>query len=344
MLLIGIDEAGYGPKLGPLCHGYCALRCPDEPRGAPPDLWAMLHPAVMRHPASPGSVTVDDSKKIYAGAGGRDSRSRGSGLDLLARGVSAFLCGMGVSPMSAPPPHSAALYDHLLPDHDRRRLEEDPWGRHATPPPAPRRGRREAPAEGSPGGPASVHAVRDALQTRRVRVLALGARALSARHFNAAVQSGRNKAEVSWGVIAEQLRGLLALAEAGESIHAVVDRQGGRKFYAGNVGPLFPGAMAWVEAETPRASVYRIEAADRVARIAFVVNAESEALPVALSSMTAKLVRELCMQRFNAFFRSHLPALAPTAGYPGDAVRFLNETRSLRQALAIPDDALIRIK
>jgi hypothetical protein len=60
--------------------------------------------------------------------------------------------------------------------------------------------------------------------------------------------------------------------------------------------------------------------------------------------MAAKLVRELFMERFNAFFLAHDPRLAPTAGYPTDAVRFLKETESLRRRLSIPDEALIRAK
>ena len=59
MLLIGIDEAGYGPRIGPLCLGYSAIRCREFAPGEPPDLWKLLHPSVMRVPAFDGSTVVD---------------------------------------------------------------------------------------------------------------------------------------------------------------------------------------------------------------------------------------------------------------------------------------------
>lgn len=316
MLLIGIDEAGYGPKLGPLCHGYCALRCPDADGGAAPDLWAALHPAVTRHPARNGGIAVDDSKKIHAAGG----------VQLLARGVSAFLDCLPQDPL-------ADHYQALLPDADRARLEEDPWAR-VNPPPVTRRASRIT----------SHPPLARTLAAKGICVSAFGARAMSARHFNAALKESKeqpiNKAGVNWSVIAGQLRALLALAEPGEKVHAVIDRQGGRKFYAAQLGALFDGAYVRAETETAQASEYRVEST----RITFLVNADGQSLPVALGSMAAKLARELCMERLNAFFRAHEPELKPTAGYAADATRFLRETRALRKGLGIDDAVFVRNK
>ena len=60
--------------------------------------------------------------------------------------------------------------------------------------------------------------------------------------------------------------------------------------------------------------------------------------------MAAKLARELCMKRLNDYFRSHAPELKPTAGYYGDARRFLRETSGLRKKLGIANGAFVRIK
>jgi hypothetical protein len=324
MLRIGIDEAGYGPLLGPLCHGYCALRDPDVAGGEPPDVWRLLHPGVMRHPAAAGAVTVDDSKKIHAAA---------QGFKVLHDSVGAFL---DCLPEAAVPVHS--LYERLLPPGDRARLDEDMWN---APPNAANREQHRPSAPPAFSGAAEL---RRSLAAAGVNVVALGARALSAKHFNAALQNGRNKADVNWSVAAEQLRRLLAFAQPGETVHVAIDRQGGRKFYSGPLGDVFPGALPRVVMETAAQSVYGVEWAGCRARVAFKVSADAENLPVALASMAAKLTRELCMERLNAFFARHLPELRPTAGYYTDAMRFLGETQTLRKKLGISDQVFVRNK
>jgi hypothetical protein len=353
VLLIGIDEAGYGPRIGPLCHGYSAIRCPDHGQ-TPPDLWKLLHPSVMRVPGFDGSTIVDDSKKVHGAPGGKE---------LLARGIRAFMACTSCSADSANAGiyFSDDLYLRILPDRDRARLEEDDWcmaaSMPAVPPPPetrddeppaapttarPKRASKKVAALGPP--PEKIPPIHEALSQNGITVLAVGARGMSAKHYNAVLRSGLNKADVNWSVIAEQFSKLVSLAQPGENIHAVIDRQGGRKFYAGKIGDLFPGAMPWTESETPTTSVYRIETDGRTVRVAFMVDADGQTLPVALGSMAAKLARELCMKRLNDYFRRHEPQLKPTAGYYGDASRFLRETSGLRRKLKIPNAALIRLK
>lgn len=48
-------------------------------------------------------------------------------------------------------------------------------------------------------------------------------------------------------------------------------------------------------------------------------------LPVALASMVSKYLREISMERFNLWWRLLLPEIRPTAGYPLDAKRFREE-------------------
>ena len=339
MLLIGVDEAGYGPKLGPLCHGYCAIRCADAQDSGAPDLWELLHPSVMRHPAWPGSVAVDDSKKIYSG---------GRGLDVLRHGVLSFMeCMADAPPAAAPGP--AELYGRLLPESDRAKLAEDVWNAAAAGDfpireEKPRRPKKNAVKTPDKPPQEPIPGLREMLARKNATVLAVGARALSARHYNAALAGSGNKADGSWNVIVEQLAALLPLARPGERIHAVIDRQGGRKFYAGRISALFADAFAWVEVETPAQSVYRIEQSGRTVRVAFLVDGDGHSPPVALSSMAAKLARELCMQRLNGYFQTHAPELKPTAGYHGDANRFLRETKALRKKLGIENEALVRRK
>src|SRR5262245_51396934 len=63
--LIGIDEAGYGPNLGPLVMTAVASRVPPE--HASGKLWTVLRAAV-RRPSQPddGRLCVDDSKEVFS--------------------------------------------------------------------------------------------------------------------------------------------------------------------------------------------------------------------------------------------------------------------------------------
>ena len=59
--------------------------------------------------------------------------------------------------------------------------------------------------------------------------------------------------------------------------------------------------------------------------VQFRPEAEEAHLPVALASMTAKMVRELSMSRFNRYWCARMPELKPTAGYVQDARRWLED-------------------
>ncbi len=66
LIYAGIDEAGYGPMLGPLCVASTVFVLDEhDPAGGPPDLWRLLRSAVCRKPSDrKRRVAVDDSKKL----------------------------------------------------------------------------------------------------------------------------------------------------------------------------------------------------------------------------------------------------------------------------------------
>ena len=102
----------------------------------------------------------------------------------------------------------------------------------------------------------------------------------------------------------------------------------------------------WVVAhEEGRArSVYSFLAPGRRMRLTFQPRADAEHLCVALASMVSKYLREALMLEFNRFWQEQVPGLKPTAGYPGDAARFLEAIRPAAERLGVPEAALWRRK
>ena len=317
MLVIGIDEAGYGPLIGPLCHGYAAFRVEQHGLSEAPDLWKLLHPAVSRD--GKFGVAIGDSKALY---------STEKGFSILESSVRACIaCAHGGAD------NSHFDLNMLLPHGDLEDLTQDAWFNAAL---------QHQPATVCGDSRAALTL---ALAQAGVSILALGARAMSARAFNAQLQNHSvNKAGVNWSVAAGELKRLAQLARPGEPVVALLDRQGGRKFYAPLLCEVFGCALVEIECEESSRSSYRLESNGRTIRVGFFVHGEALHLPIALSSMCAKLARELVMLRLNAFFKQHLPQLKPTAGYYTDALRFLKETKKLRANLAIRDADFIRLR
>ena len=78
--LIGVDEAGYGPNLGPLIVAATRWDVPDEIMSDGQALDELLTPFIQRTPVGDNvdAIAIADSKQLY---------SSGSGLGELERGV-----------------------------------------------------------------------------------------------------------------------------------------------------------------------------------------------------------------------------------------------------------------
>jgi ribonuclease HII len=79
MLLVGIDEVGYGCRLGPFIATAVVLETPN------PDLWKLLHPEVCRTAKEDG-IPVCDSKKLFSQSKGIKSLER-TALSFLIQGT-----------------------------------------------------------------------------------------------------------------------------------------------------------------------------------------------------------------------------------------------------------------
>jgi hypothetical protein len=307
LIYAGIDEAGYGPMLGPLCVGMSVFRVTDWRAGDPaPDLWDRLKPAVVRtaKQAAKGGVAFGDSKKLKLS---NQSATRHP-LTHLERGVLSIL---GARPDATVPERDADLFGELGVN-----LGPGAW------------------YGGEPGPlPCTTTAdlirieaaqIRAAMRRAGIELLALRVVATDEPAFNKMLQQNRSKASVVEAGLEAHMRQALAGVADDDCLRIVSDRQGGRTHYGEVLGRVF--GLVEAEEESPRASRYRVDG-----RHGVILHSEAEDahLPVALASMAAKLVRELAMARFNRYWTQRMPELKPTAGYVQDARRWLDDARAL---------------
>jgi hypothetical protein len=312
----GIDEAGYGPNLGPLvqvCVGF--LLPEDDPSG-----WKTFAPIARRvgEPAD-DRLVIDDSKKVYASGG----------FAALERTVSAVTTAPDLDTLAGP--HARGEFT----------LGGEAWYR------------------GGQSLPMAINAAeREALHEKwRSRPWPTDAGAFVLRpeltatpRFNELVTRHGSKSAVVLDRIMSLMRTSLAEAihplsgEADRPVRFLCDKLGGRHFYGPFLQEVFPDGWPVAEVESPEESRYRILHLKREVTVSFMPRADAASVTVALASMVAKYLREVCMRQFNAFWQSHGPGLAPTAGYPVDAKRFYAEIEPAMARLGMTRDQVWRMK
>jgi hypothetical protein len=341
-----MDEAGYGPNLGPLVLTATVWEVPDRPKKT--DFWKafaeIAQREIARREKTPGKKTppqnttaeetlgestpeddrlhIADSKAVYSPAIGLGALERGT---LAAFGLASRV---------------PSDFDELL----------DSLGNHGPKESAPIasdvRGRElwfsddaELPLPLSEEGRSAARAAekwRSVCEATGVRLRAIHSDVVPPRRWNLTTRKTDNKATALSQLHLQLLRRVWDPDANGRTV-VFADKHGGRNRYAELLTESLDGRMVMCCGESRDSSVYRVGSTE----IQFEARAERH-FPVALASMVSKYVRELAMELFNRFWQTHLPTLKPTHGYPRDAHRFRREVAEVQSRLAIPDDMLWR--
>ncbi len=319
--LIGIDEAGYGPNIGPLVIGGTVWRLDERYTDlASIELYDLLKEAIARKPGRT-QLAIADSKVVY---GKRED------LSLLEEAVLATGDHLAhVHPI---------WHDGCEPDLGDALPEElAPWyttWQHTS----PMHAAQEMVSERTTQFQSACQACGVSLdQVRSVF--------LTEKTFNERLARIGNKSTVLSHASLGLVRRLLHEIDANspEAVRIVCDKHGGRDYYAGLLQHFFPDTWWQIQEESRGVSRYTGEVGPLEVSIEFRSKGEAF-LPTALASIYAKFHREVAMRAINSYWAKHVPGITATAGYPVDAVRFASETEASRKEQEIPWETFWRLK
>lgn len=314
----GIDEAGYGPLLGPLVVASASV----SGRTAEEDFWKRFKAA---RSGSRGSFVIGDSKKIY---------SPGRGIQKLETSVLAFItAGANGIPRTL---------EELL---GMTAVSSRPSGRGGPP------------TIGRPWDSVSVElplsVPAPAVEQTRDRIASSGVapdvriEVVTPGDFNRGLALLANKSLLLFEKVEVLVKAAIARRD-GAPASIVCDRLGGRKRYGALLAGTFGQHSIRVVSESAAGSNYILANPPGTARripetkLSFIPRADDRYFLVGLASMAAKYVRELFMHRLNKYFQTMDPGLKKTAGYYEDGMRFLADVEHIRSRHAIPLEELRR--
>jgi len=317
-ILVGIDEAGFGPILGPLVVSSSAFRVPDNLVWA--NHWEILHASVSdKRAALKGRLLIVDSKKAF---------TRTIGIKHLRRTVLATLKHLGSEPKNLTELISSLCPDCL--DH----IAEYPWYKKA--------GDYQLGGDDGDIGIA-VSMFRTDLANQHIELLGLKSRCLEVEHYNRMVNAVDNKAKVLFTAVAELMQSAIDTFP-NDDLDIAVDRQGGRSHYQRQLQLMFGESQLRIIHEDQDRSSYEMRTNNRKIRVHFVVGADGKFLPVSLASMACKYLREVLVENINNYFLSFNPAIKPTAGYWQDGLRFIEDIKTHIPNLSFNANQLIRCR
>ena len=279
--LVGIDEAGYGPLMGPLVVSAVSLDMPETLLRS--DLWEVLSKAVsVQKKGLAGRLLVTDSKKAY---------SRKNGIDPLRRTVLSVLHAWknGTAQMNTIQDFLSLVCPEVL-EH----VNSYPWY-------------KELNSHSLNHNPSDIAIAAGVLHKtmaeHHIQITGIHSKCLDVELYNSRVRKVKNKSRVLFTELCTLiLEAFNRNTHPTEPIQVIVDRQGGRVNYQQELLRMFPNFSLSVIRQGPNMSSYELNRNSQIMRIHFCAKADTKYLIVSIASMVSKYLREIMMHSLNHYF------------------------------------------
>ena len=311
----GIDEAGYGPFVGPLTVGYAMFRVPSLDS----NLWEILSPHCAPKPSrNDNRIWLNDSKQVNQGPNGRQR---------LSRGVAAFRKKMTSD-------KDITSWINKPPSPNKKLIRAVPWFSNLKKSllcPEISQERAELDAEN----------LSQLLYPNGINLAELGARTVPAIEMNQSFKTGLNKSELNFRTTIECVKHLISLS-GDAPLRIEIDQHGGRLKYKNMLEKLLAPKKIKTHGENQSGSTYTLLFARKKVELRFSSSADKKFAPVALASMAAKQTRERCMDMWNDYFQEQCPSVKPTKGYGVDGKRWLRDMEPYWDAIPLKKSSIKR--
>lgn len=187
------------------------------------------------------------------------------------------------------------------------------------------------------GDPAHGSEALRRLDRAGVKVMRIASALSCAGRLNASYAQGGTRVAIDLGLFERLL--LDARAHCQDDLQAICGMVGGIRDYPEYFSALAKEAVTEGKHRRGRRE-YRVAG---LGEVSFVVDADASQLPVGIASMVGKYVRELAMERQNRFYRDHDASLTTGSGYHDPVTkRFVQDSAALRRRLKIVDACFAR--
>ncbi len=310
VIIVGVDENGLGPRLGPLVVTAVAVEATGESAAK----------VALGRPGRAFATRINDSKKLVSykerALGEAWARVLGAAVSLPTASPRELVFGLSLEPetfLRAPCPTDG--------DHAHQCFSADGEA-------------FEAPEELLK----QVRSDLTRLEKRGLELLSVRVSMVCTRRLNDAAARGTTRFQVDLHAM-ERL--VLDIAERHQSrdVLAMCGKVGGYDRYSNAFGPL-SGRLHAVVCEGRAKSEYSLPG---LGRMAFVRDADARHLVVCLASLVGKYVRDLMTARVVRHHKRSLPHLPMVSGYHDPVTaRFIADTDDVRRASGFPSDCFER--